>query len=117
MFFLNQFLEREEEKHQCERSTDQLPPICAPTADQTCNLGTWPGNLLVPRTMLQSTEVPAGPGPFPGIWGVRPVVSRHTWRGKEWNQGVTARGRGEAAPGRRERQRRHTATFLAKCND
>ena len=34
--------EREREKHQCERSVDWLPPICALTMDQTHNLGMCP---------------------------------------------------------------------------
>ena len=33
---------REGEKHQCERETDWMPLVCAPTGDRTHNLGVCP---------------------------------------------------------------------------
>ena len=43
--------EKERKKSICERNINQLPSVCAPTGDQTCNL-------LVCRTALQATEPP-----------------------------------------------------------
>ena len=51
---------RERERHRWERNMDQLPPLRAPTGDQTCNLVMCPDWGLNPRpfVVLQPTEPP-----------------------------------------------------------
>ena len=55
MYLLNP--EREREKHQCERNINRLPPVCAPTGDKTCSLGTCPDQGLIPVTSWSSRGV------------------------------------------------------------
>ena len=74
-------LEREE-GIDIERNMDQLPPVCAPTMDQTHNPGMLPHrthSLLVHRPVLQPTEPPSqGPRDFIGEWYVGTLCLVHT---------------------------------------
>ena len=57
-------IEKKRETLMWEKNIDWLPPICALTRHQTCNLGICPDqnqtcNILVYRTMIQLTESPS----------------------------------------------------------